>query len=232
MGNVPADPPLSPDPSTEQAPTRTMRPLLAGGVAVGVAIIGVLIVLAGRPSPDNSTTNPTTTTAQPAVTAGPGWSRSDAETVGALATAVTESSAARALSTTTVLAVERCAIPLTEAATQLDTVIVQRRSTLDDLRELDTNGGLALATESLTEALWYSLLADEARQRWVEWLAARWGATYTSGCWPAGDTPLDANVDVAQVQSANAAVARTEFLTLFNPFAVAAGLRTWDPSEF
>ena len=166
------------------------------------------------------------------MTAGPGWSRSDAEIVGAMAVALEQSSAAKALSTSTMLAVERCTIPLDEAAAQLDTVIAERRATIDDVEALDGSGGLGVTAENLAQALAFSLLADEARQRWVDWLALEWSATYTEECWPPGQVPTDPNLESAQIEAANSAAARTEFLSLFNPLATAAGLRTWDATEF
>lgn len=233
MSDVPPVPANDPGPPPAPRPARGSTAAWAIGIGAAVVLAATLAYLAGRQSIDTSTDDTTTTTAtQPAVTAGPGWSRSDAEIVGAMAVAVEQSSAARALSTTTALAVERCAIPLTEAAAQFDTVIAQRRATLGDVEALDGSGGLGVAHETLAEALGFSLLADEARQRWVNWLAAEWPGTYTQGCWPPGETPTDANLEVAQIETANAAASRAEFLTLFNPLAAAAGLRTWEVSEF
>jgi len=228
-------PPLrNDDPGPPPAPPPTRRSAAAwviGAVAAMVLAAG-LSFFAGRQTTEQAGDDTTTTTAQPAVTAGPGWSRSDAEVVGALAVALEDSSATRALSTTTVLAVERCAIPLTEAAAQLDTVIAQRRSLLDDVAAIDASGGLEVTAELLEEALEFNLAADEGRRRWVAWLATEWPATYTGGCWPPGETPTDANLEVAQVETANAAAARTQFLALYNPLATASGLRTWEASEF
>lgn len=232
MSDVPPVPADDPGPPPAPRTPRAATMAWAAGVTAVVILAAGVAFLAGRQSTDTTTGSTTTTTAQPGVTAGPGWSRDDAEVVGALAAAVEQASATRALSTTTTLAVERCAIPLAEAASQLDTVIAQHRATLDDVDALDTDGGLDVAAEALVQTLSFSLLADEARQRWVDWLAAQWGGTYTSGCWPPGQTPTDANLEVAQLEAADAAAARTEFLTFFNPLATAAGLRTWDASEF
>lgn len=232
MSDVPPVP--TDDPGPPPAPRSDRRTRLAwttGFVAAVVLAAGVAFV-AGRQSGDEAGDASTTTTAQPAVTAGPGWSRSDAEIVGALALVLEEASATKALSTATTLAVERCAIPLTDAATQLDTVIAQQRAAIDTVTALDGSGGIGATAEVLVEALEFSLAAEEARRRWVDWLAETWSDTYTAGCWPPGQVPTDANLEVAQIEIANAAAARTEFLTLFNPFAAAAGLRTWEASEF
>jgi hypothetical protein len=174
----------------------------------------------------------TSTTTQPVVTASPGWTSDDADVVGELALAVEQSSATRALTTATLLAVDRCAIPLADAAAQLDTAIAQRRTTIERLETLDADGGLSTATDLLTEALAASLVADEASRRWVDWLARTQATTYTSGCWPPGAAPTTADVELASAASVDAAAARTEFLTLFNPLSAAAGLRSWDASEF
>ena len=233
MSDVPPVPTDDPGPPPAPQPSRGVTLAWAAGIAVAIVLAAAVAFLAGRQSTDTATdVTSTTTTAVPGVTAGPGWSRSDAEIVGAMATALEQASAAKALSTTTILAVERCAIPLTEAAAQLDTVIAERRATIDDVEALDASGGLAVAAGNLLESLEFSLLADEARQRWIDWLAIEWPGTYTSGCWPPGQTPTDANLEVAQIEAANAAAVRTEFITLFNPLATAAGLRTWDATEF
>ena len=232
MSDVPPIPTDDAEPPPAPRPSRGATVAWATGIAAAVVLAAGIAFLAGRQSADTAADDTTTTTAQPGVTAGPGWSRSDAEIVGAMAVALEQSSAAKALSTSTMLAVERCTIPLDEAAAQLDTVIAERRATIDDVEALDASGGLAVAAENLVEALEFSLLADEARQRWVDWLAVEWSATYTGGCWPAGQIPTDANLEVAQVEAANGAAMRTEFITLFNPLATAAGLRTWDATEF
>lgn len=233
MSELPPVPAENAGPAHAPPPSRGATLVWVIGIALAIVLATGVAFLAGRQSTDSATDEAsTTTTAMPGVTAGPGWSRSDAEVVGAMAKALEQASAAKALSTTTVLAVERCTIPLAEAAAQLDTVIAGRRATIDDVEALNGSGGLAVATENLVEALEFSLLADQARQRWIDWLAVEWPATYTGGCWPPGQTPTDANLEVAQVEAANAAAARTAFITLFNPLATAAGLRTWDATEF
>lgn len=234
MSDVPPVPTNDPGPPPAPRTAGSTRLTWAAGIVVAVMVAAAVAFGAGRQmgTDGGDATSTTTTTAQPAVTAGPGWSRSDAEIVGAMALALEEASATTALSTATILAVERCSIPLTEASRQLDTVIAQRRATVDAVTALDGSGGIGATAATLVESLEFSLAADEARQRWVEWLSVRWSDTYTTGCWPPGETPTDANLEVAQVATANAAAARTEFLTRFNPFAAAAGLRTWEASEF
>lgn len=233
MNGAPPDPadPL-PEPGPPGQPRTGSREWLVG-MAGALVLVAIVAFLTGRQSgtaTDGAAT--TSTTLQPAVTAGPGWSRSDAETVGALALALEQSSAVRALSTSTVLAVERCAVPLAQAAAQFDSIIAQRRSIIDDVESLDASGGLRVAAETLGEALHSSLRADEARKRWVDWLTAEWSATYNGDCWPPGQTPTDANIELAQVETAKAAAARVSFLSLFNPLATAASLRTWESTEF
>ncbi len=231
MSDVPPIPADDPGPPPAPRPARSAGAVWATGLVLAVVLAGVVAFVVGRQSSDDALST-TTTTAQPAVTAGPGWSRSDAEIVGALALALEDASATKALSTATTLAVERCAIPLTEAAEQLDTVIAQQRASIDTVTALDGSGGIGATAEVLVEALEFSLAAEEARRRWVDWPAETWSDTYTGGCWPPGQVPTDANLEAAQLEVANAAAARTEFLTLFNPFAAAAGLRTWEASEF
>ena len=232
MSDVPPVPADDPGPPPAPPPHRGTQVAWAAGVGAAIVIAGVVAFVAGQRVATPPEGETTTTTVQPVVTAGPGWSRSDAETVGSMALALEQSSATKALSTATILAVERCGIPLGQAASQLDTVLADRRRTIDQLKELEASGGMRTSVDLLIESLERSLVIDEARVQWVDWLATEWVEVYSSGCWPPGEIPTEANLEFAQNETANAAAVRSEFLTLFNPLASAAGLRTWDASEF
>jgi len=126
-----------------------------------------------------------------------------------------------------------CAIPLDEASARLDAVSSNRQAVLAQVDALGPSGNATLdrAIDLFGQSIVSSLEANAGYLAWFDWLGSTQGAFYSGGCLPSGTAPTNADYDDATAASARATAAKAEFVSLFNPIAQAAGLRTWSDTE-
>lgn len=232
MSDVPPLPSTDPGHPPAPTPSRSTAVVWGAGVAAAVILATSLAYIAGTRTTAPPDDRAGTTTTEAAITAPPGWTPADTETMGALAAALDRSSALRAERQAVDVALDACTVSLTNAAARLDTIVAERTSIVDEIATVAGTAGVGVAVSLLIETVEFQLVADQAQRRWVDWLTTNAATTYATTCWLAGSSPTTPERSAAEVAQANATAAATGFVVVYNPLASSLGLRAWDVSEF
>ncbi|AEV85775.1 hypothetical protein ACWT_4754 [Actinoplanes sp. SE50] len=210
-------------PTMARRGSRSLAPLLAGLATVLFAAVGSAVLVAGAgghqptlPLPGLTDATGTATTGGPPPDASASPTGSAAAQGAAMNQLLDRSSASRAELNAAIIAVLACE-KVDDAVSRLQAVGVERdeqRSTLASLDLSAIPSGEA-ARDALSAGLTHSLNSDVA---YVKWARER----NSAGC---ADTPA-AKVyrQAADHESASSAVAKEQFLALWNPIAVSLGL--------
>jgi hypothetical protein len=125
-----------------------------------------------------------------------------------------------------------CTVTPQTASATIRQVIVNRQSVLGQANALAAPDAATAAVKAdLVRALNASIDANRGYQRWLDNLYSTYYNAEPVGC-PGGQAPTDANYDAATAASGRATTAKQSFVAAYNPLASAAGLRTWQESEF
>jgi len=211
----------------------------AGVLAIVVllaTVIGAVLVSGGGGGSTNQVsstkpTGPTTTTISPAV------ARANADYQGyvsRLENLLQQSAAGRGQVGTLVAGVENdCQISPEDAAAQIQTVIDNRTSVLNQLAGLSAapNAGAQNLYSLLQQSLQSSINADTQYKAWMDYLYTDYYYAYPVGC-PSGSPPTNSSFDSARSDDGNSTNLKTQFVNAFNPVATQFGLTTWDAGSF
>lgn len=149
-----------------------------------------------------------------------------------LQSVLTQSSAGRGQVGAVVGSVRNCTVTPNTAANEIDQVVANRQSILQQLGSISNTGGTdgtALIT-TFQNAIRESITADQYYSLWMKYLYANYYYTRPIGC-PSGSAPLNADYNTALAASTRATSAKQQFVEKFNPIAESFGLPTWDPGD-
>ena len=127
-----------------------------------------------------------------------------------------------------------CAVNPQGAASQIQSVIANRTSVLNQLAGLTQgpNAGAQNLYSLLQQSLQSSINADNQYAAWMTNLYNDYYSIYNT-CDYGGFIPTaDPSFQMAQADDANSTTVKTQFVNAFNPVATEFGLQTWDASNF
>ena len=128
--------------------------------------------------------------------------------------------------------VNGCSVTPANASATIRQVIANRQSVLGQANALTAVDSSTSAVKiDLVQSLNASIEANRGYQRWLDNLYTTYFNADPVGC-PNGQAPTDSNYDEATAASGRATAAKQNFVSVYNPLASAAGLRTWQESEF
>lgn len=145
---------------------------------------------------------------------------------------LTQSAAGRGQVGKVVGDVRNCTVTPNTAAIEIDQVVSNRQSVLNQLSSLTNAAGVdgTSLISGLQTAIRESITADEYYSRWMKFLYANYYYTRPIGC-PSGTAPLNGDYTTAQAASGRASAAKQDFVDIFNPIAESFGLQTWDSGD-
>jgi RNA polymerase subunit RPABC4/transcription elongation factor Spt4 len=145
---------------------------------------------------------------------------------------VAQSSQGRGQVGTVVAGVKACTINPEEASRQINNVIANRQSVLNQVNALNTraNSQVASLQSQLRTAIQASIDADVHYRDWMVYLYTDYYYTIPVGC-PSGSAPTNASYDAGNSASSQATNAKRAFVAAYNPLAQNQGLRTWSDTE-
>jgi hypothetical protein len=145
---------------------------------------------------------------------------------------LTQSSAGRGQVGTLVGQVRNCTVTPNNASVQIDQVVSNRQSVLNQLSSMSNTAGTdgTSLISGLQAAIRESISADQYYSSWMKYLYTNYYYTFPVGC-PSGAAPLNGDYNTAQAASTRASQAKQDFVDIFNPIAESFGLQTWDPGE-
>ena len=246
-------PPVTPPPGPPPAPTGTEGSGVKWGI-VGIAgalaaiVLVLVILLVTKDSGKSDTTSPkestTTTTVAPTTTIPATTTTLDPVTAARTAkpqlydlatrmeSVLTQSSAGRGQVGQVVGDVRNCRVTPNTAAIEIDQVVSNRQSVLNQLSSLNNSAGAegTALISALQTAIRESITADQYYSAWMKYLYANYYYTRPIGC-PSGSAPLNGDYSTAQAASGRASTAKQDFVNIFNPIAESFGLQAWDPGE-
>jgi hypothetical protein len=251
VGRPRISPPVSDQVADESASARRKRGnvfvLVISGVVLAL-IIGLVAVLATRGGSDgtvaatdktrapehhqrttHSPVRSTTTTADPAIKANQDYSAY----VQSLENIVQQSTQGRGQIGAATSGVEDCTILPNNASEQINSVISNRTSILNQIAGLGPppNPEAANLASLLQQALQSSIQADIHYKGWMDYLYANYYYEYPVGC-PRGNAPTDSEFDLARAADANSTQLKQQFVDAFNPVATRFRLPTWQENSF
>jgi hypothetical protein len=124
--------------------------------------------------------------------------------------------------------VRDCSISPQEASQQIDDIVANRQSVLNQVNAVSTTtspqaGQLA---RQLQTAIEESISADRHYSNWMTFLYRDYYYTDPIGC-PDGSAPVDDEFAAGDADSEQATAAKEAFVAAYNPVAESLGLRTW-----
>jgi hypothetical protein len=209
------------------------------GAAVIAGLVAILVVLLFGGNNDSSTTltspslsvvgtSSSTTTASTSTTT-TAARQADAALYASmqrLDSIVSESAQGRAAIKDIVPAVQQCRVDPQTGLSEVETIIDNRQSVLNQLDSVPTSDPQAAAlVNQLRAAVQASLDADVAYGNWMRGLIDL-GADCASG-----SMATDDEFQAGDAASGDAGAAKTTFVNMYNPIATSFGLSTFDNSE-
>ena len=225
---------------------KTKWSLIIGGSVGGLVIVGLVLALILTIGGSTSTTatatkkhhrhhaaaQPTTTTTIDPVSLARSTQPELYDSMMRIGAILEQSASGRGQVGQVVAQVQSCTIDPNQAAIQIDSVVANRTTVLNQLSGIPnaTSADTASVVSSLQSAIGASIEADRGYSDWMKYLYNDYYYTYPIGC-PSGRAPTNYSYDNATSASARATQAKTNFIAVYNPIASRFGLRTWSEGD-
>jgi hypothetical protein len=228
---------------------RVMGALVAVSAVLVGAVVALIVILAFGQESDTTTASPagTAVAAGPAVSTAPTASttttaldpnvaaqQADPGLYAAMQrfdSTLQQSAQGRAAVGPLVIGVQNCSVNPQDASQQIDAIVANRQSVINQVSAIPTSSPQAATLSSdLQAAIQASITADRHYRNWMTSLYTDYQYTDPVGC-PSGSAPRDAEFNAGDAASAQASDAKATFVDTYNPIATAMGLRTWAEDE-
>jgi hypothetical protein len=240
--------PIAPPDGPRRRRRGTVIALVSGGVVVALIAVLLIILLTSGSKDGTATaatgkshpsthkrrathpTAPTTTTVDPAVIKA---TQDYTAYVQRLENIVQQSTQGRGQVGAVTSGVEDCTILPNDASEQINSVVGNRTSILNQIAGLGAapNPEAANLSSLLQQALQSSIQADIHYKGWMDFLYANYYFEYPVGC-PRGNAPTDSEYDLARSADTSSSQLKQQFVDAFNPVATGFGLPTWQANSF